>query len=190
VRELVQLHGGRVAADSEGEGHGATFTVEIPAQPGPETYPDDRSSGVRTPGDAVSLVGVRVLVVEDEADARDVAVSALAYCGAEVESVSSTAEALARFRGLPVDRRPHVLVSDIGMPHEDGYDLIRRIRALGGERGGDVPAIAVTGYATPDDVQRALAAGYHMHIAKPIDPQVLTALVGELVAPPGQDRAE
>ena len=182
VRELVQLHGGRVSADSAGEGRGATFTVELPAEVSAAAGREDEGPGARMADEPVSLAGVRVLVVEDEMDARDVAVSALEYCGAEVIAVGSSAAALEALLAMSSDSLPHAIVSDIGMPQEDGYHLIRRVRALAPEQGGCVPAIAVTGYATPDDVDQAIRSGYHMHVSKPIDPKALTAILADIIA--------
>ena len=168
VRELVDLHGGTVRADSEGEGKGATFTVELPAMRLPETTGEAEPTAWAT-DDAPSLREIRVLVVEDEADSRELLVETLSECGAEVVAVASCQEALAKLRQLSGLRLPHVIVSDLGMPKEDGYDLIRQIRALPEAEGGHIPAIALTGYANPEDRRRALGAGYHGHVAKPMD---------------------
>ena len=168
VRELVELHGGTVRAESAGEGKGATFTVELPAMRLSETTGEAEPT-VWATDDAPSLREIRVLVVEDEADSRELLVETLSECGAEVVAVASCQEALATLRQLSGLRLPHVIVSDLGMPKEDGYDLIRQIRALPEAEGGHVPAIALTGYANPEDRRRALGAGYHGHVAKPMD---------------------
>jgi signal transduction histidine kinase/CheY-like chemotaxis protein len=179
VRELVELHGGAVGADSEGEGKGATFTIDLPTMPPDmgrkreESVPFDMST-------APSLAGIHVLVVEDEFDARDLVITVLEQCGAQVTAVTSTADALTLLLDATGDPSPHVLVSDIGMPREDGYELIRQIRSLPPHRGGTIPAIAVTGYATTDDVERVLAAGFHTHVAKPMDPTILVDAVATL----------
>lgn len=123
------------------------------------------------------LEGVRVLVVEDEQDAREVLTIALRQCGAEVMSAGSAAEALEILRG---ERTPDVLVSDIEMPGEDGYALIRKVRALEEERGGRVPAAALTAYARSEDRMRALSAGFQVHIPKPVEPAELVAVVASL----------
>ncbi len=184
VRDLVELHGGTVRAQSEGEGKGATFTIELPTVISPEIRRSHADNSTLRVEDAASLANVRVLLVEDESDARDLALAALQQCGAHVQAVSSSSDALALLRELPEDRLPQVIVSDIGMPRQDGYDLIRRIRALESEH-GRIPAIAVTGYATSDDVNRALRAGFQMHIAKPMDPAALVSAVAQLARPNG-----
>jgi CheY-like chemotaxis protein len=181
VRDLIELHGGSVRALSEGEGKGATFVIELPTVISPEIR-RNHVDGPYGDGAAASLQEVRILLVDDESDARELALTALEHCGAEVQAVSSSAEALAVLREMPPDRLPHVIVSDIGMPREDGYDLIRQIRAMDTAH-GRIPAVAVTGYATADDMNRAMAAGYQLHIAKPIDPESLIAAISQLVRP-------
>jgi PAS domain S-box-containing protein len=180
VREIVELHGGTVRAASEGEGKGATFTIDLPTVMSPEVRRNHVGSGAFDTGTTPSLAGVRVLVVEDESDARDLAVTALRHCGAEVTAVSSSADAVSAILAASPDHLPHVLVSDIGMPREDGYDLIRQVRSLPPERGGLIPAVTVTGYATPGDVGRALGAGYQIHLSKPMDPPALISAVARL----------
>ena len=182
VRELIDLHGGKVHATSEGIGKGAVFTIELPTVSSPEMR---RSNAERTTPSAAaaSLAGIRVLLVEDEADARDLATAALAYHGALVTSVSSAAEAIAAIQAASPDALPHVLVSDIGMPDADGYEFIQQIRALEPACGGRLPAVAVTGYAAPEDANRALAAGFQLHMSKPIDPTLLVSAVARLITP-------
>ncbi len=182
VRHLVELHGGAVRAESAGKGQGARFTVTLPllpvaagarhegAPPGPATRAIDRVDAGRT------LDGIRVLVVDDEADARDLISTVLQAGGARVTAVASAAEAL----DVLARQRPDVLVSDIGMPDEDGYALIRKVRALPAERGGRIPAAALTAYAGKDDRHRVLEAGYQQHVPKPVEPAMLTALVATL----------
>ncbi len=179
VRHLVELHGGTVAVESAGEGAGATFTVALPVRatflpsPGPEQAAPPAAAGA---WDARLLAGVRVLVVEDDEDTRELLVRALERGGAEVEEAASVAMALAA-----LDRRlPDVLVSDIGMPGEDGYSLIRKLRASTRERGADLPAAALTAYARSEDRVQALQAGFQTHIAKPVDPSELVAIVARL----------
>ena len=120
-----------------------------------------------------------VLLIDDERDARELSQAVLEQCGANVTAVSSTAEAIASLLGTPPNRLPHVIVSDLGMPAQDGYQLIAQIRAINSEL-GRIPAVAVTGYATADDVQRALAAGFQLHISKPMDPAAFVAAVADL----------
>jgi CheY-like chemotaxis protein len=178
VRELVELHGGTVSAASEGPSLGATFTIELPGLMPDALRDDPRLDAAKRP--MPSLEGVRVLVVEDEPDAREVALTALGDCGAEVTAVASTSEAMAVILGATPDQLPHVVVADIGMPKEDGYSLIRRIRSLRPERGGRIPALSVTGYASAEDADRALRAGYQRQMAKPTDPVTLASAIAEL----------
>jgi signal transduction histidine kinase len=180
VRHLVELHGGTVAVESAGEGTGAAFTVALPVRatflpsPDPEQAEPPAASGGAW--DARLLAGVRVLVVEDDEDTRELLVRALERGGAEVEEAASVALALAA-----LDRRlPDVLVSDIGMPGEDGYALIRKLRASTRERGADLPAAALTAYARSEDRVQALQAGFQTHIAKPVDPSELVVIVARL----------
>ncbi len=182
VRHLVEMHGGRVAATSEGEGRGTTFIVQLPvsemrnADFGLRNDKNTTSqSTIRNPHSAV-LTGTRVLVVDDDEDTLNLLKTLLARHGAEVAAVASAAEALTR---LP-QFRPGVLVSDISMPGEDGYELLRKVRALPVELGGQVPALALTAHARPEDHERALASGYQAHIAKPVEPADLLARIAEL----------
>jgi len=174
VKDLVQLHGGMIAVESGGEGQGAVFTIELPVLA-------DTPVAVHAPaapaGDAGvhTLSGIRILVVEDESDSRELLHNLLARFGATVVAVASADEALAR---LADDSAAFdVLLSDIGMPGHDGYELIRRIRSLPSSRAARIPAVAVTGYATPGDLERASTAGYNGHLAKPIDPAALAVEV-------------
>jgi signal transduction histidine kinase/ActR/RegA family two-component response regulator len=179
VRHLAELHGGTVHAESEGEERGSTFSVTFPlAQVAAcECRGDaaslDSASGFVKPE---SLVGVRVLVVDDEHDTRRLISTVIAQSGAEVTACASAGEALEKIKTW----RPHILMSDIGMPGEDGYALIQKVRALPPERGGRTPAAALTAYARDEDRGRALAAGYQVHIAKPFNPRDLLAAVSDL----------
>jgi PAS domain S-box-containing protein len=179
VRHLVKLHGGEIYAESEGEGKGATFTVNLPlkvssfglnAQNGTDL--DGFESGYST-----CLAGVKVLVVEDNTDTRDFIALVLEQCGAEVTAVGSTKEAMECLKQCS----PHVLVSDIGMPGEDGYSLIRQVRAFEQQQGGKIPAVALTAYTRPEDRMEALSAGFQIHIPKPIEPPELVKVVSQLV---------
>jgi PAS domain S-box-containing protein len=186
VHHVVELHGGTVEARSEGEGKGATFRVRLPpgvvqAAAGPARAQPSRTAP--TPGGEARIDGVRVLLVEDDPDARELLASVLDASGASVVATGSSEEALRAFELEP----PQVLVCDIGLPGEDGYALLRRIRALSPERGGDVPAAAITAYAAPEDQRRAFEAGFQRHVAKPFDPGELPAIVAELA--PGRLRA-
>jgi len=184
VKQLVELHGGDIRAKSPGVGHGATFTVSLPltvVHPELAAEPERRHPVARSengvPVDAcLSLKGLKVLVVDDEPDARELIKRLLERCDAVVTTAASAAEAFGRLQA----ERPDVLVSDIGMPVEDGYALIRRVRALGAELGGNVPAVALTAYARSEDRMRAVLAGYQMHVAKPVEPAELITMVASL----------
>ncbi|HJU76022.1 MAG TPA: ATP-binding protein [Gemmatimonadaceae bacterium] len=179
VRHLTELHGGRVRAESPGRGLGATFTVELPLRAAADTEepPDRRTRGRAGSKELMAaLKGARVLVVDDEADSRDVITSIFAHAGAQVAAASSVAEALRKIAGNP----PDVVICDIGMPYEDGYVMIRRLRALGGafER---VPVAALTAYARAEDRQRAIAAGFEAHLGKPIEAEEVLATAAMLL---------
>jgi PAS domain S-box-containing protein len=181
-RHLVELHGGTIEASSPGEGHGSTFTVTVPLQradlsDAPPHHPAVRAEG--WPAQGRSLEGVRVLVVDDESDARDALALVLERCGARVTSAASAAEALAAWQR----ESPDVLLSDIAMPGEDGYSLIRKIAGARPDV-RPLPAAAVTAYATTEDRQRALDAGYRDHLTKPVDPGTLVATVARLAGRP------
>jgi PAS domain S-box-containing protein len=180
VRHLVELHGGTVRAESAGLGKGATFSVTLPIRAVDYNLDEpERQPQLDTAGTAIapsSLDGLRIVVADDEADARDLLHTVLTQYGAEViahATAQDTIEAIARFH-------PHILVSDIGMPGEDGYSLIRRLRQLPPEQGGQIPAIALTAYARAEDRTQALAAGFQQHIPKPVNPDKLAAVIHEL----------
>jgi PAS domain S-box-containing protein len=175
VRHLVELHGGTVAAESGGEGQGASFTVELPVSPvsGAQRHLSD---GAAEQEGAVRLDGVRVMVVDDEADTRDLLSFSLRNYGAEVTALGSASEALAAIQ----NDKPDVLVSDIGLPGDDGYALIRKVRALDEDRGGRVPAAALTAYAKDEDRHRAIAAGFQAHVPKPVELAELASVVASL----------
>ena len=199
VRHLVELHGGHVMAESPGPGQGSTLTVDLPLA---EDRRDptkahqrrreiERRRSATAGGPGADISGARVLLVEDDSDTRSLLVMTLKRRGAEVTSASSSAEALRLFEETAdhsnVDtgsgnRRPFdVIIGDIGMPDEDGYQFMSKVRALPPERGGLVPAIALTGYATRKDRERALAAGYQLHLAKPVEPEDLVVAIASLV---------
>jgi PAS domain S-box-containing protein len=174
VRRIVELHGGTVQAFSAGVGCGARFTVQLPAERIVATRGEWLGPGPSVTFDVLpSLEGVKVLVVDDDADARELLELSLTEFGAEVALAGSAPEAMRQFAA----DRPDVLLSDIGMPGQDGFSLIQQIRAFEERRGGKVAAIALTGYATDDDRRRALAAGFQLHITKPVDPAELISLV-------------
>jgi PAS domain S-box-containing protein len=177
VRHLVELHGGTVHAESEGPDRGATFTVRLPLmeERSVAAAPAGRGSESTDPA-AMRLDGVKVMVVDDELDMRDFLSVSLRQYGADVTALASVGEAVEALER----EKPDVLVSDIGMPGEDGYALIRKVRALGPERGGQVPAAALTGFAAGDDTTRVLSAGYQVHLPKPVEPSQLAQVVGTL----------
>jgi len=185
VKHLVELHGGSVDAQSPGEGKGATFVVrlpltiaEIPAGLRPRLHPTASTIEGLLPGPR--LDGLRVLVVDDDPDALNLASAILTDAGAEVRTCLSAPEALAVLQQW----RPHVLVSDIEMPGEDGYSLIRKVRALDSEHGGKTPAVALTAYGRIQDRMLSLTAGYSMHVPKPVDPGELTTIIASVAARP------
>ncbi len=182
VRHLVEMHGGTVRANSDGEGKGATFTVMLPIAP---LYQVDASGGRVHPGardllpphdSADRLDGLRILAVDDEPDTRDLLKQGLEFLGAKVKVVSSAAEAIDSLRG----NVPDILISDIGMPGTDGYALIKQVRALPPDRGGKVPAIALTAYTRVEDRLQALRAGYDMHVPKPVELAELVAVAASV----------
>ena len=180
VRHIAELHGGSVFAESPGPGLGATFVVKLPLM----------VAGVREhavaqakigPPESPSLVGIRILVVDDDPAAVELVQEVLAQAGGEVRGMVTTEEALRMLERW----RPDVLVSDIEMPGEDGYTLIRKIRALSPERGGKTPAVALTAFGRPEDRIRSLMAGFNIHVSKPVDPDELTAIVASLAGRAG-----
>jgi PAS domain S-box-containing protein len=181
VKHLVEMHGGSVQAHSEGEGTGSTFIVQLPTVAIQTQEARDRghseAAAIASPlaSGAVSLQGTRVLVVDDERDARELLWRILNDSGAEVVTCSSIAEALDVIGRV----QPHVLISDIGLHDEDGYDLIRQVRMLGGDV-SRVPAIALTGLSRLEDRTAALLAGYQIHLAKPVDAHELAVTVASL----------
>lgn len=180
VRHIVELHGGHVTASSRGIGTGSSFSISLPARP---LATEDSEDELHSPGETrearrsgPSLSGLRVLVVDDEPDARELIQTLLEEAGAAVRVAASAADALA----IVECERPDVLVSDIGMPLQDGHALIARLRALDAASGGTIPAIALTAYARAEDKAKAIAAGFTAHIGKPVDPADLLAAVAHL----------
>ena len=188
VRHLVELHGGTVEASSSGEGQGATFTVRVPVRQPSAAAPEvpARAPSADTAASAAltaRLNGLHVLIVDDDPAARELIAKILQGYGARVSLASSGSAALT----LLFEARPHVLLADLGMPEMDGYELIEQVRALDPNLGGRVPAVAVTAYASPQDRLRALHAGYQNHIAKPVEPEELAAVITSIAGRAGTD---
>jgi signal transduction histidine kinase len=187
VRQLVELHGGTVGVESEGEGLGATFVVQLPLMAAARSASEEAGRRHPTAGGRISLdsppslAGLRILVVDDEPDARELLRALLERCGSEVTTAGSAAAALEAIGRS----RPDVLISDIGMPEEDGYSLIRKVRAAEASPGERIPAVALTAYARAQDRVRALSAGFNVHVPKPIEPVELIVVVASLTGRTG-----
>jgi PAS domain S-box-containing protein len=182
VRHLVEQHGGSVRATSEGEGKGATFTVHLPAVSLSREAATTASGRPSTPAaveQLPSLANVRVVVVDDDPDTREVLKTVLSQVGAHVMAADSASQALAQITATP----PDVIIADIGMPGEDGYSFIQKVRQSNPDRGGSAPAIALTAFARREDRERALAAGYQRHLSKPLNPSTLVQAVADLLGP-------
>ena len=190
VRHLAEQHGGTVAAESAGMNQGATFIIELPISALKleaaelEQLRRGEHADVRQTDASLSLRGVRALIVEDQLDARELLSVLLRQYGAEVLTAGSASDALSRIQS----EKPDVLISDIGMPGEDGYWLIKQVRSLKTEQGGDVPAVALTAYASEADRKRALGAGFQAHVSKPIEPTALISAVAQVTR--GERRAD
>src|SRR5215831_3745942 len=183
VKYLVELHGGTIEAASAGEGRGATFKVTLPVRA--VATPLGEAGGAPVPvKSSGELAGLRALVVDDEDDARELIETALTQCGADVVAVSSAAEAYTLITATPPQWRPDVMVTDIGMPGEDGYSLMRRVREWERGRGAHIPAVALTAYGRVEDRVRALSAGFQMHVAKPVEPAELAVVITSLIRRP------
>jgi len=181
VRQLVELHGGTVRADSLGEGQGATFTVRLPLMPTQPRPDQDRKQSEQS----LDLNGVKVLLVDDDENSREFVAFLLEMYGASVTAVDSAGEAFAALTQF----KPDVLLSDIGMPDVDGYMLIRQLRTLSPQEGGQIQAIALTAYAGEINYQQALAAGFQRHVSKPVEPdQLLAAIISLIGREKGQHR--
>ena len=189
VKNLVELHGGNVRAKSPGLNKGSTFAIVLPmVMVNVEADPKRQHPRAVTEElveERLDLHGVRVLAVDDEADARHLIKRILSSCGAQVETADSGAASLRFLRKT----KPHVLIMDVGMPNEDGYEAIRKVRQLTSEEGGKVPAIALTAFARSEDRRRAILNGFQMHIAKPVEPSELIAMVASLAGRTGDYRS-
>jgi CheY-like chemotaxis protein/two-component sensor histidine kinase len=178
ARKLVELHGGTIDARSDGKDKGATFVMRLPIRA--VALPNDgKADAPAVSTAAASLSNLRVLIVDDEADARDLVREVLESSGADVLAADSAAEAVAAMASW----RPDVIISDVGMPGRDGYSLLREIRAFADASLRDVPAIALTAYASHDEAERARTAGFQVHLAKPVEPAHLVAAVASLFSP-------
>ncbi|MEH2165174.1 MAG: PAS domain S-box protein [Nostoc sp.] len=179
VRRVVEMHGGNVQAESLGEGLGASFTVELPLLVRSEQVRGEENQSSYSQPESSLLADTQVLVVDDEPDIRDLITFILQDYGVQVTAVSSAQEALQALS----ESIPNVLISDIGMPKTDGYMLMREVRSRSPQQGGNVPAIALTAYAGEMNQQQALAAGFQMHISKPVDPDALVQAIADLIEP-------
>ncbi|GAX41209.1 PAS/PAC sensor hybrid histidine kinase [Tolypothrix sp. NIES-4075] len=176
VRHLIELHGGTVTAESPGEGKGATFIVRLPLiEESSKQEKENKTEAENT--NSLPLAGIRILLVDDEIDTRDFMSFLLQQQGATVSEASSASEALKAF----AESTPDILLSDLGMPLVDGYSLISQIRSMSPEQGGEIPAIALSAYAGESDRDRAFAAGFQKHLAKPVEPTELLALIIDLL---------
>jgi len=182
VRHIVELHGGSVGAESDGPGKGATFSVTLPVHAETPVTLREPSAAPRldrsAPSNAGALHALRVLIVDDDPDARDMLETVLTEAGAIVEAAESAADGFTALRRF----RPQVLVSDIGMPEEDGYSFVQRLRMLDPSEGGRIPSLALTAYTRGEDRTKALSAGFTTYIAKPVNPDDLVAAVANLAA--------
>ena len=181
VRHLVELHGGSIRAESTGKGRGSSFFVSLPV-----TLSDELSKRPHLPAAAVGrnghsdvLKGIRVLLVEDDGDSRDMLRTILSHHGARVETAETAGQAMQEL----IKKRPEILISDVGLPVEDGYDLIRKVRSLPAKDGGAIPAIALTGYVSQQDRLAAIDAGFQEHFSKPVDLEALIDQIARLTSP-------
>ncbi|HET7540076.1 MAG TPA: PAS domain S-box protein [Polyangiaceae bacterium] len=178
TRQLVELHGGLIRAESAGDGQGSIFTVTLPiaavaGQGAPESASQRAKASFERPE---HLRGLQVLVIDDESDARKLVSAVLEHCGSVVRTAESVFSALTQLR----QRVPDIVIADVGMPGEDGYDFIRQLRTWPRAEGGDIPVLALTAYASAEDRRRLLNAGFSMHVPKPVEPAELVAVVGTL----------
>ena len=182
VKHLVELHGGTIEAESAGAGCGATFTFRLPLRAVYTAPPEDSKAwDAMLPARDESLSGLRALIVDDEEDVRTLMTLTLQHYGAQAQVVASGQEALEMLARQTPEEHFDVLICDIGMPGEDGYTIMRKVRALPPDKGATIPAIALTAYGRAEDRVRALAAGFHTHVAKPVEPDELAAVILSLL---------
>jgi signal transduction histidine kinase/ActR/RegA family two-component response regulator len=181
VKYVVEMHGGDVTVESAGKDSGATFTVRLPVANANTAETDQQTAQAdddETDDAWATLAGLDVLIVEDDPDGRELLELVLSRCGARVRTAANVGDAIDAIR----ESWPHVVVSDIGLPGEDGYSLVQKVRAMASSAGRDLPVIALTAYTTDRDRARALEAGFHAHASKPVDPAELTRAVASVVA--------
>jgi CheY-like chemotaxis protein len=177
------MHNGTIEAASEGEGKGATFTVFLPLRSSPAFIDNVKSETGNSMNNEGKLKNLWILIVDDEADARDMVSFMLQINGARVTTARSAVEALEVLKGISdFQPTPDVIISDIGMPNEDGYALIQKIRALPAEQGSKIPAIALTAFNRPEDKRNALDAGFQLHLGKPIEPEQLVSAISQVAS--------
>src|SRR5262245_7597694 len=182
VKHLVESHGGTIEAESAGAGEGATFTVRLPLRAIYAAPPEERKAlDAMLPARSESLAGVRALIVDDEEEVRTLLTLTLQNYGAEAQAVASGKEALEMLARQTPEEHIDALICDIGMPDEDGYAVMRKVRALPPDKGGAIPSIALTAYGRAEDRIRALAAGFQMHVAKPVEPDELAVVILSLL---------
>ncbi len=187
VRHLVELHGGRVTAESAGVGRGATFTVHLPLLPSRVSSATDAAASEHALvnnnssfNDSMKLQGVTILLIDDETDSREVVAMMLKLCGAEVWEASSSRAAFEIITKESADAPPRVLVCDIAMPEEDGYEFISKLRAFEAKDKANIPAVALTAHAREADCERALTAGFQEYLSKPVEPAELIEVISKL----------
>jgi CheY-like chemotaxis protein len=175
VKNLVELHQGRIHVESPGIGQGSTFTVQFPRLSTPAIAPESRSRSISSPTSAFagSLAGLRILIVDDEPDQIDLITFVLEKAGAEVQSATTMIAALECLTQF----KPNLLISDLAMPNQNGYELLQKVRAQQGE----IPAIVLTAYASTTTAERSLQAGFQRHLTKPIEPEVLITTIVDLI---------
>jgi PAS domain S-box-containing protein len=182
VKHLVELHGGAIEAESAGAGRGSTFTFRLPLRAVYTAPPEERKAlDAMLPARSESLAGLRALIVDDEEEVRTLLTLTLQHYGAQAQAVASGKEALEMLVGQTREEHFDALICDIGMPDEDGYAVMRKVRALPLDKGAAIPAIALTAYGRAEDRMRALAAGFHMHVAKPVEPDELAVVILSLL---------